>query len=599
MDIRAIIAKESTGASVQNQQSGEAVSLGGLPVSFADLMKGGVSFDIGINALADRTELAHVAEPGNQPASADDEGAQDSLADRSSGAERNNGNSESYRSDRHDDYGRDQTAERGSDGGNEQDTSRADNGDGRQPRQDDSSRDDGQDAGPSSAEDNASADGTADTDNEASSETPAANGETADSGVENNANADATDGIQAAFAKQNAEQVLAGLVAAAQDGSLPRQVSDQAQANNASAGQRENAIEGLAKAMAATGKETSAQGGNAGNASANAHGQQTQANSNTQAQANINAQAQAGAEAAAKATSTASQQAADLAKIVGEGNRISLSVDVANKAETLVSKPNASLTSSTALAGEGGKSQHGGQSLLNHGAAGMSQAAQQVAQQGAAGTGQAQQAQALASSGPNAAGSAPGALQANAGIQQPQAVGGEAQASANPNGTAETQQSQQNAAAKAAAAARPFNLPRQAIVDQVTVQITKAINSGADKINIQLKPASLGRVDVQLEVGHDGRTIAVITADNKDTLDLLQKDSKDLEQALKDAGLQMDQDSLNFNLREQEEQADEDAGAGLADSGRGEDEYEDDDLMAAKYRYGDGIVTDTKIDIRA
>ena len=560
MDIRAIIAKESAGASVQNQQSGEAVSLGGLPVSFADLMKGGVSFDIGINALADRTELAHVAESGNQPASANDEGAQDSLADRSSGAERNNGNSESYRSDRHDDYGRDQTAERGSDGGNEQDASLADNGDGRQPPRDDSSRDDGQDAGPSSAEDNASADGTADTDNEASSETPAANGETADSGVENNANADATDGVQAAFAKQNAEQVLAGLVAAAQDGSLPRQVSDQAQANNASA-----------------------QGGNAGNASANAHGQQTQANTN--AQTNTNAQAQASTEAAVKATSTASQQAADLAKIVGEGNRISLSVDVANKAETLVSRPNASLTSSTALAGEGGKSQHGGQSLLNHGAAGMSQAAQQVAQQGAAGTGQAQQAQALASSGPNAAGSAPGALQANAGIQQPQAVGGEAQASANPNGTAETQQSQQNTAAKAAAA-RPFSLPRQAIVDQVTVQITKAINSGADKINIQLKPASLGRVDVQLEVGHDGR-------------DLLQKNARDLEQALEDAGLQMDQDSLSFNLREQEEQADEDAGAGLADSGRGEDESEDDDLMTAESRYGDGIVTDTKIDIRA
>ena len=177
-------------------------------------------------------------------------------------------------------------------------------------------------------------------------------------------------------------------------------------------------------------------------------------------------------------------------------------------------------------------------------------------------------------------------------------MGGEAQASANPNGTAETQQSQQNAAAKAAAA-RPFNLPRQAVVDQVTVQITKAINSGADKINIQLKPASLGRVDVQLEVGHDGRAIAVITADNKDTLDLLQKDAKDLEQALEDAGLQMDQDSLNFNLREQEEQADEDASAGLADSGRGEDESEDDDLTAAEYRYGDGIVTDTKIDIRA
>lgn len=101
-----------------------------------------------------------------------------------------------------------------------------------------------------------------------------------------------------------------------------------------------------------------------------------------------------------------------------------------------------------------------------------------------------------------------------------------------------------------------MNAPRAAGVptgasiafDQVAVQITKAATDGLDKISIQLKPESLGRIDVQLQVTHDGRVNATIGAHRQDTLDLLQRDSRSLERALNDAGLRADAGSLSFNL---------------------------------------------------
>ena len=54
---------------------------------------------------------------------------------------------------------------------------------------------------------------------------------------------------------------------------------------------------------------------------------------------------------------------------------------------------------------------------------------------------------------------------------------------------------------------------------------------------------------MKLKVDAEGRTVATITADNKSTLDLLQRDARGLEQALADAGLTTDSGGLDFNLR--------------------------------------------------
>jgi flagellar hook-length control protein FliK len=84
--------------------------------------------------------------------------------------------------------------------------------------------------------------------------------------------------------------------------------------------------------------------------------------------------------------------------------------------------------------------------------------------------------------------------------------------------------------------------------DQVAAQLKQAVKIGANEIQIQLKPATLGSIDVKLNVTHDGRLTAVISADRSDTLNLLKQDSGNLQQALRNAGFNADSSSLSFNL---------------------------------------------------
>jgi len=108
------------------------------------------------------------------------------------------------------------------------------------------------------------------------------------------------------------------------------------------------------------------------------------------------------------------------------------------------------------------------------------------------------------------------------------------------------------APAAAAAPATETTLPpaiAASALDQVAAAIKQAARGGLDRIEIQLKPASLGAIDVKLELGHDGHVNAVISADRSDTLMMLQRGSGELQQALRDAGLQTDTGSLSFNLR--------------------------------------------------
>ena len=106
-----------------------------------------------------------------------------------------------------------------------------------------------------------------------------------------------------------------------------------------------------------------------------------------------------------------------------------------------------------------------------------------------------------------------------------------------------------NAASQATNAARmSAHLP---VAEQVSTQISAAIKEGSDRIKISLHPSELGRVDVKLDVGHDGRVIAVVSVDKQETLDMLRQDSRSLERALQDAGFQTGSNSLNFGLRQQ------------------------------------------------
>lgn len=87
--------------------------------------------------------------------------------------------------------------------------------------------------------------------------------------------------------------------------------------------------------------------------------------------------------------------------------------------------------------------------------------------------------------------------------------------------------------------------------DQVHVAIRHATDDGIDRITIQLEPAELGRVEVRMQVAHDGRTHMVISADRASTLDLLARDAHGLERSLAEAGIKADAGTMEFNLRQQ------------------------------------------------
>ena len=113
---------------------------------------------------------------------------------------------------------------------------------------------------------------------------------------------------------------------------------------------------------------------------------------------------------------------------------------------------------------------------------------------------------------------------------------------------------QKASAPQAAQAPRQPQLPDpQQVMDQIKVQIKSA--KGGDTIKVQLKPVELGAIEIKVEVAQDGRVSAVVTADNKQTLDALQKDASSLHKALEEAGLKPDSNSLSFNLREGHQQA--------------------------------------------
>lgn len=115
--------------------------------------------------------------------------------------------------------------------------------------------------------------------------------------------------------------------------------------------------------------------------------------------------------------------------------------------------------------------------------------------------------------------------------------------------------------ATAGRAAAPATTPSL----QIAMHIARAAQDGTNKLSVRLDPAELGRVEVRLEVGHDGRVQALVSAERQETLDMLQRDARDLARALKDAGLSADSNDLNFSLRDdggQETLADKGAGKG-------------------------------------
>ncbi|RED52429.1 flagellar hook-length control protein FliK [Aestuariispira insulae] len=126
------------------------------------------------------------------------------------------------------------------------------------------------------------------------------------------------------------------------------------------------------------------------------------------------------------------------------------------------------------------------------------------------------------------------------------------------------------------------NVPAKVIADQVAVNIQRAAGSGQDQITLQLRPSELGRVEVKMEMGQDGRMTAIITADKPETLDLLRNDARTLVQSLNDAGLQTDANSLSFNLKSQNGDAQQETASKSNGGNQGDNEFSLDGDMPAQ-----------------
>lgn len=94
--------------------------------------------------------------------------------------------------------------------------------------------------------------------------------------------------------------------------------------------------------------------------------------------------------------------------------------------------------------------------------------------------------------------------------------------------------------------------PHTSTAEQVSVKVANAIKTGDKLIHIQLEPAALGQVDVQIDVQQNGKTSITVLAEKADTLELLQRDAKSLERALQNAGIEADSGSMEFNLKGQQ-----------------------------------------------
>lgn len=100
-------------------------------------------------------------------------------------------------------------------------------------------------------------------------------------------------------------------------------------------------------------------------------------------------------------------------------------------------------------------------------------------------------------------------------------------------------------------------------IPALAVEVAAKSQAGAKQFDIRLDPPELGRVEVRLSIDATGKASAHLTADQPQTLDLLQKDSSSLTRALRDAGLDVSQNGLNFSLRQQSQDG------GNANSGSG------------------------------
>jgi flagellar hook-length control protein FliK len=94
----------------------------------------------------------------------------------------------------------------------------------------------------------------------------------------------------------------------------------------------------------------------------------------------------------------------------------------------------------------------------------------------------------------------------------------------------------------------------QADLSALALSIAAKSLDGVKHFDIRLDPAELGRVQVRLSIDESGKAAAHLSAERPQTLELLQRDAPALTRALKDSGVDLSQNGLNFSLKGQNQQ---------------------------------------------
>ncbi len=114
-----------------------------------------------------------------------------------------------------------------------------------------------------------------------------------------------------------------------------------------------------------------------------------------------------------------------------------------------------------------------------------------------------------------------------------------------------TSAAQTESAAKASPSRPGAPVFQTPVVQQVGTRLVETAANGGGRVIMDLRPEHLGRVTIDVDVRDDGRVTATVLVENPEALEQLRRDAGQLEQALRDSGLNPEQNSLNFALREQ------------------------------------------------
>ncbi len=107
----------------------------------------------------------------------------------------------------------------------------------------------------------------------------------------------------------------------------------------------------------------------------------------------------------------------------------------------------------------------------------------------------------------------------------------------------------------AAAALKPMTAAYQTPapnlnMPHIAFEMVRQMRDGSSRFQIRLDPPEMGKIDVKMHMDGAGNVHARLTVERADTLDLLQRDSRALERALQQAGLESGRTNLEFSLKQ-------------------------------------------------